>query len=599
MIIIILTDLAFIRTPDSSKLYTDTTASEMHSRKQSVLSTDTKKQLRARSSIPPRLSWMEYGRQGILAAYSSRLSPYSLDQGEYELLRPYISRKQVTIYLNIRNGILRLWHRNPLVAVTRQEAAGCARDARHIDLSQVAFEWLLRNGYINFGCVDVSPGLAAPTKEKSRMKQKKIIIIGAGMSGLGCGRQLEALFTQLEDRFHSTGQKRPSVVILEGRKRVGGRVFSHPLKNNHGSKLPMGLRCTAEMGAQIITGFDHGNPLSFIIRGQLALRYHALRDDSVLYDADGTIVDKDRDLQLQNLWNDILDRAADFKQKQSPNLAVQGDKHLIMYGEDPKEYVEDESTALSILEESGISINEGEANIPSTNAGIPQNSAVGVEKLAGRQYNLTKTSTSTSSAQVAKNLGWSLRPSVSDEHTIDLKYTAESSKHPGLGATLDDGIRQYSKLIELTEQDLRLLNWHHANLEYANAVNVNELSLAGWDQDMGNEFEGEHTEVIGGYTQVPRGLSMLPNPLDMRFDHAVNSIAWTSEGSKKPSAVVTCDNGSKFEADEVIVTVPLGVLKSGHIKFQPSLPDWKNECVERLGFGLLNKVRVRLSRSGI
>jgi lysine-specific histone demethylase 1 len=158
---------------------------------------------------------------------------------------------------------------------------------------------------------------------------------------------------------------------------------------------------------------------------------------------------------------------------------------------------------------------------------------------------------------------------------------------------MDEGIQQYQEMLGLTAQDLRLLNWHHANLEYANAANVNELSLSGWDQDIGNEFEGEHCEIVGGYTQVPRGLWQVPQPLDVRFGHAVKSIRYRAESlDTEASATIECHNGEKVEADEVVLTSSLGVLKEGSIDFKPPLPEWKTSCIERMGFGLLNKVGV-------
>ena len=47
---------------------------------------------------------------------------------------------------------------------------------------------------------------------------------------------------------------------------------------------------------------------------------------------------------------------------------------------------------------------------------------------------------------------------------------------------------------------------------------------------------------------------------------------------------------SIFKADAVLVSVPLGVLKSQAITFQPPLPEWKQQAINNLGFGLLNKV---------
>ena len=45
-----------------------------------------------------------------------------------------------------------------------------------------------------------------------------------------------------------------------------------------------------------------------------------------------------------------------------------------------------------------------------------------------------------------------------------------------------------------------------------------------------------------------------------------------------------------FRADALIVSVPLGVLKSSAITFHPPLPEWKTQAIHNLGFGLLNKV---------
>ena len=43
------------------------------------------------------------------------------------------------------------------------------------------------------------------------------------------------------------------------------------------------------------------------------------------------------------------------------------------------------------------------------------------------------------------------------------------------------------------------------------------------------------------------------------------------------------------------MTAPLGVLKKGTIRFSPPLPERKQDVISRMGFGILNKVRVRES----
>src|SRR5690606_8663259 len=45
-----------------------------------------------------------------------------------------------------------------------------------------------------------------------------------------------------------------------------------------------------------------------------------------------------------------------------------------------------------------------------------------------------------------------------------------------------------------------------------------------------------------------------------------------------------------YEADAAIVTLPLGVLKSDAVRFDPPLPARKRDAIARLGMGTLAKV---------
>ncbi|KAI9660172.1 MAG: hypothetical protein M1829_006508 [Trizodia sp. TS-e1964] len=531
------------------------------------------------SSKPPNISTEEYARQCILAAYSSRLNPFALHPSESKLLQAHLLPTQATNYLNIRNGILRLWTRSPLLSVTRAEAVGCARDRRWAGVAGIAYEWLIRQGYINFGCVEV-PGILSSTgnltlPSEKLQNTKPIIIIGAGMAGLGCARQLDGLFNQFRTHWISRGMDIPKVIVLEARARIGGRIYSHPLRNQTLDSLPEGLRCTAEMGAQIITGFDRGNPLSILIRGQLGLHYHPIKDNSILYNVKGAPVDKLRDTMVEGLFNDILDRASFYRHKTQPPKTIEGDKELIEQGRDP---VED----LRIFQ----SLPQG-----SSSDQTPLNDiSAGLGKLAGKLPLVTGEKREVLAADSAKSLGWQLKPAVLPNQTINLDDSASSTEHPTLGKTMDEGLKQYKDLLELTEVDMQLLNWHFANLEYANAANVDDLSLSGWDQDIGNEFEGEHAEIIGGYLQVPRGLWHYPSKLDIRSQKVVKHISYSLQDSPTGHATIECEDGELYKAEKIVITVPLGVLKSQKIKFEPPLPDWKTGPIDRLGFGVLNKV---------
>ncbi|KAJ9576873.1 hypothetical protein L9F63_006544, partial [Diploptera punctata] len=59
--------------------------------------------------------------------------------------------------------------------------------------------------------------------------------------------------------------------------------------------------------------------------------------------------------------------------------------------------------------------------------------------------------------------------------------------------------------VYLSSRDRQILDWHFANLEFANATPLTNLSLKHWDQDDDFEFTGSHltVEFFGRLYQIP------------------------------------------------------------------------------------------------
>jgi len=287
-----------------------------------------------------------------------------------------------------------------------------------------------------------------------------------------------------------------------------------------------------------------------------------------LYDYDGTVVEMGQDILVEKLYNDVLERAAVYRNKPAAHRTVEGNRDQIAFGRDP---ADTGGPTIAELEDSDVPLS---ANATSTASTKQEKPTTGVEKLAGRAYQLSAGfNPDITAAATVQSMGWKLKAGATDAQSLDLDTIAKASEYPTLGQTMDEGLRQYQSIVDLKPRDMRLLSWHHANLEYANAVSVNQLSLSGWDQDIGNEFEGEHNEIIGGYQQVPRGLWQCPSRLDVRFNTPIKTVHYDTEERQVGKAVrIDCPNGEVYEADQVILTTPLGVLKSGSIKFEPPLP---------------------------
>lgn len=465
-----------------------------------------------------------------------------------------------------------------MITVTREEALGCAKDVKWMGLANFAYEWLVRNGYINFGCVEVPQANIPPKKGRRKDAGPVIVVVGAGVAGLACARQLEALYQQYRDRTGSL-----KVIVLEGRRRIGGRIYSHPVKSHKDVLLPKGLRPTAEMGAHIIVGFDRGNPLDPVIRSQLALRYHLLRDISTIYDIDGSAVDEVQDAMDERLYNDVLDRSGNYRHKTVINPTAEGDRDMMNHGRDIT--VNDGVTVRQFEEARAAGTHHLLLPAARLRRGIGHNASRILPPPSSQMPDAPDEELP--AAMECQNMGWKLRDGVSAQDDLDLDKIAKASSRQTLGAVMDEGVRQYQRMLPLTPKDMRLMNWHYANLEYANATNLNALSLSGWDQDMGNEFEGEHGQIIGGYQQLPRGLWALPTKLDVRTNEIVTKITYDTTGKSK--ATVHTEHGP-IVADHVVYTGSLGTLKHRTVDFSPPLPEWKTGAIDRLGFGVLNKV---------
>jgi monoamine oxidase len=117
------------------------------------------------------------------------------------------------------------------------------------------------------------------------------------------------------------------------------------------------------------------------------------------------------------------------------------------------------------------------------------------------------------------------------------------------------------------------------------AADPDQMSLR-WLASEG-QFKGPDVILPGGYTQLSQHLA---RGLDIRTRTEVKRIVHSGQQIRLETAQ------GNVTADRVIVTVPLGVLKAGTITFDPPLPEAKRNAIERLGFGLLNKVMVAFDK---
>jgi len=107
---------------------------------------------------------------------------------------------------------------------------------------------------------------------------------------------------------------------------------------------------------------------------------------------------------------------------------------------------------------------------------------------------------------------------------------------------------------------------------------LNNLSSLLYNE--GEEFGGAEKIATNGFDTIPNflatGLNILLNQRVAKIDYSDTKVKITH-------------NGTVSEADYVVVTVPLGVLKSGNIEFVPALPSAKQNAIQKIGMNCVNK----------
>lgn len=117
-----------------------------------------------------------------------------------------------------------------------------------------------------------------------------------------------------------------------------------------------------------------------------------------------------------------------------------------------------------------------------------------------------------------------------------------------------------------------------AYLEFSVGGDISELSSVYFDDD--EVFNGADEIITNGYDKITDHLA---SGLNIRLNTRVSSIDYSGE-----RAMVT-SQGTTFEGDYVLVTVPLGVLKNNGIQFLPQLPTNKSTAISNTQMGNVNK----------
>lgn len=169
-----------------------------------------------------------------------------------------------------------------------------------------------------------------------------------------------------------------------------------------------------------------------------------------------------------------------------------------------------------------------------------------------------------------------------EDRAMDMfRDKSDLSSALGSNASVADGIDRFIEqqgYDEVSARRTRAMLRGVAELDTSGPAEA--IALNHWYEESGLAG-GDHLPV-GGYRRLVEALA---EGLDVRLGQTVVSVAYDDAGAR-----VRTSSGDQFTGSQVIVTVPLGVLKAGAIAFTPALPEAKRRAIDRLQMGNLEKI---------
>ncbi|XP_011496060.1 PREDICTED: lysine-specific histone demethylase 1A [Ceratosolen solmsi marchali] len=414
----------------------------------------------------PHVKELLSGLEG--AAFQSRLPFDKLTSTEAACFSDVAGGPPQTqkVFLHIRNRLLQIWLENPKQQLLIENSLPAIEPPYNSDpiLVRRVHAFLERHGFINFGVFKRLKSL--PTK-----KLGKVIVIGAGIAGLAAAQQMQQFGLE--------------VIVLEARDRVGGRIATFR-KSNY----------IADLGAMVVTGLG-GNPVT-VLSKQISMELHKIRQKCPLYESDGQTVPKDKDEMVEREFNRLLEATSylshqlDFNYVGNSGNGGQGSTTRPVSLGQALEWV-------IRLQEQGVKQRQVThlRSVLSLQGRLIANQQKMIaikERLAELDKQYKEMVDNKQLRDITQE--FVLRSKLRDLHNVCKEWDQLSEQQTEIEAKLQELEASPPSDVYLSSKDRQILDWHFANLEFANATSLSNLSLKHWDQDDDFEFTGSHLTDI-------------------------------------------------------------------------------------------------------
>eukprot|EP00934_Nitzschia_sp_Nitz4_P001064 Nitzschia sp. Nitz4//scaffold1_size375055//31327//33744//NITZ4_000215-RA/size375055-processed-gene-0.298-mRNA-1//1//CDS//3329540862//1064//frame0 len=418
------------------------------------------------------------------------------------------------------------------------------------------------------------------------MGHKRVIVIGSGVSGLACARELT--------------QRGYQVLVVEARSRVGGRLKGEPLRLKEEGEDGSPVYQAVDMGGALIHGIEN-NPVHRITT-QMGVPLHAISDFCLLLDENGWPFDPKEDEKLSTLFNECLDAA--FQRcaldKQSSNTfgalfdevcqekGIRPDSHPLLQWH--KANLELPSGA--DFHQLGYTWNDDEpygfagdhAAVETSWKAVMEHLAEGLDIVYDSP--VTRIQVVLPDGSTPTNTLSTVAPPPPPPPVTDTADATDETQPevPVRVITETQWVASEKPVVHTPTRQSKRLKGEGANLRRSTRSTKGVIRLLQVGHDGTNLcYDDPFKTHISSRKRKNPSDTKKPSEKDKEEDERPAS-----------KVQVSLQNGTVLEADAVVCTLPLGILKlqpkdPGHVTFDPPLSEAKQTAIQQLGCGLLNK----------
>jgi monoamine oxidase len=123
-------------------------------------------------------------------------------------------------------------------------------------------------------------------------------------------------------------------------------------------------------------------------------------------------------------------------------------------------------------------------------------------------------------------------------------------------------------------------------VEGYDAADMNRVSALSLLNEWKNSDDEDQYRIDRGYGELIKYLErqITSEGAQLNLSAEVRHVEWSSR-----KVLVTTVNGNRIEGDQLIITLPLGVLQKRSVSFEPSLPANYVKAIDDIGFGTVTK----------